>query len=56
MDKKIDSINDLKSISLEDEEDEDDKKEFTKTLITPDNNHFFCIKKFLNCFCCFPKY
>jgi hypothetical protein len=49
MERKNDSNNQLKSVSLE---DENDKKEFTENLIKPENKEFICLKKIINCICC----
>lgn len=49
MERKNDSNNQLKSISLEDEKE---KKEFTDNLIKPEIKENNCFKSFINCICC----
>lgn len=51
MERKNDSNNQLKSISLEDEKE---KKEFVENLIKlePKIEENTCLKKFIKCICC----
>lgn len=49
MERKNDSNNQLKSISLEDEKE---KKEFVENLIKPETKENNCLKKIINCICC----
>ena len=49
MERKNDPNNQLKSVSLE---DENEKKEFTENLIKPEIEENNFVKRFINCICC----
>lgn len=49
MERKFESNNQLKSVSLE---DENEKKEFTENLIKPEIEENNCFKAFIKCIFC----
>jgi hypothetical protein len=52
MDKKTNSTNELKSISLE---DDNDKKRFTEKLVKTKPKKYFCLKNLLQYICCYKN-